>query len=116
VEAVTEQRNHIGSLDPGTLALLKDVAEATAEKTVKSFATMVGIDHSNPIQAQRSFAALRKLADRMDDDEHQADQEWTRRTRMRTQGIAGKAVMTAVGVSVLGAAHALWNGIVTLAK
>lgn len=109
------QQHHIGGLDAGTLALLKDVAEATAEKTVKSFATMVGIDHHNPIEAQRSFGALRKLADKFDDEEYLADQEWLRRTRLRLEGGFGKAMLTAIAVSVVGAAHALWSGITTLA-
>jgi hypothetical protein len=105
----TERRQHIQDLSPGTLALLRDLAEATSEKTVRNFATVIGVP-KDPIEAQEMMAALRKIAKRLDDPEVIADTDWTRRTRRRTEGAFGKAVAAAITVAVIGGLHALVAG------
>jgi hypothetical protein len=92
---------HVRGLSPGDVALLRDVAEAAAEKAVKSTFVALGLDPDDPINAQKNFVFLRNLAAAGEDPEAQADAQWLRRTRKRAEGIVGKAFTTAVGVTVL---------------
>src|SRR5262245_2233874 len=101
-----EGRINIGDLKPGDVALLRDVAEAAAEKAVNKTFIAMGLDPSEPLKAQRDFNFLRDL---VHDKELAADMSWLRRSRQRSEGIVGKAITTAVGLAVLGALHAIWE-------
>lgn len=109
-EEMPENRIHVGNLGPGDVALLKQVAEEAAHKAVQQTFKIMGMDIDNPINSQRDFAILREVAKRSSDPEDQADQVWVRQTRERMEGIFGKAVLTAIGLAVVGAAHTLWEG------
>ncbi len=106
----SQPHHQISRWSAGDVALFKDIADAAAEKAVEKTFTAMGLDPSDPIEAQRDFVVLRDLAKRANDPERRADDEWTRRTRLRMEGVFGKAVVTAVGLAVLGAAHALIEG------
>lgn len=47
--------------DDATKALINDVAEAAAEKTVRVTLTGLGVDHSNPLEAQADFHFIRAM-------------------------------------------------------
>lgn len=113
---MTENRIHLGNLGPGDVALLRNIAEEASQKAVDKTFMAMGLDPKDPITAQRDFGVLRYFAERMHDEQAQADRSWTRKTRLRMEGIVGKAILTAVAVSVIGAAHALWNGIKAAAR
>lgn len=106
----TDNRIHIGSLAPGDVALLRDIAEVVADKAVAKAFIAMGLDPEAPLDAQRDFSALRRLAVKMEDPEFAADQQWARNRRLLEKGVVGKAIITAIGLSVIGAAHALWTG------
>lgn len=86
---------HIGKLTPGDVALLKNIADEAAERTVKRFSTAMGIDPDDPMRAQRNM-------------------QWLDRTRERAEGMHGKIIMTALGVAVLSALQAAWVGARTM--
>jgi hypothetical protein len=110
---VIEDRIKIGDLSPGDVALLKDVAEAAAEKAVNKTLLAMGLDPSDPIKAQQDFSIMRYVGDKVREDEFKEDLAWVRRARKRSDGIIGKVLLTAVGLGVVGALHALWQGIKT---
>lgn len=85
----------IGDLSPGDIALLKNIADEAAERTVHRFSTAMGLDPHDPMTAQR-------------------DMQWVRKTRERYEGIHGKAIMTVLGIAVLSAIQALWVGVKTM--
>lgn len=85
-----DNRIHVGHLSPRDVALLKQIAEETAEKTVKRFATTMGIDPEDPMRAQKNM-------------------QWLDRTRELHQGAVGKAIYTAIGIAVLGALQTAWT-------
>lgn len=106
-----ETRIHLNGMTPGELALLRDIAEVVAEKTVEKTLTAIGLEPTDPIASQALFGALRKIATDAADPEKFKDDEWTRRWRTLTQGAFGKAFITAIGLAVYGGLHALWSGI-----
>jgi hypothetical protein len=104
-----QSRVHLGSrFTSGDVALFKDIADAAAERAVSKAFVAMGLDPSQPLVSQESFAVLRQLAG---DEGARADFAWLRRTRLRAEGIVGKALVSAVGIGVVGAGHALWTGI-----
>lgn len=106
----TEDRLHIGNLGPGDIALLRNVADEAAEKSVCGMLTAIGLDPKNPIESQACFVRLREM---VADPESRADNDWTRRTRRLTQGILGKGIMTAVALGVAGGCKAAWAAFVS---
>ncbi len=82
---------HVGDLSPGTIALLKNIADEAAERTVRRFSIAMGIDPNDPMRAQRNM-------------------QWLDRSRTRWEGAHGKALMTAIGIAVIGAGQAAWTG------
>lgn len=113
-----ESRIHIEGLSPAHVALLKQVAQEAAEKAangaVRGTLTALGIDVNNPISSQELFVAMRERAEEDKDPEFLADKRWVRRTRGITEGAFGKAIVTAVGVSIAGALHSIYIGIQTM--
>jgi|GEM_PF-3315123 len=110
-----EGQMHSDGLRPRDVAIMKDVAEQASKQAVESALIAVGIDTRNPIDAQKNFGVLRELADKMRDPEFLADIGWVRRTRRHSEGMVGKALLTAMGLAVIAAAHAIWVGVKALA-
>lgn len=104
-------RIHVEGLKPGDVALLRDIAESAAEKAVKKTFEVMGLDPEQPIKAQRDFALMRDLTNRLRDRETAADLQWVRRTRLRSEGMIGKILTTAIGVAVVGALHTFWTAL-----
>lgn len=90
-----ESRIIVGDLKPGDIAILKQVADEAATQAVKKTFIAMGLDPEDPIEAQ-------------------ADMVWLRNTRERCEGVEGKAVMTAVGLFVVGSLAAFWAGFKSL--
>ena len=88
-------RIRIGDLGPGDVALLKNIADEAAERTVRRYSTAMGIDPDDPLRAQRNM-------------------QWLDKTRERYEGIHGKVIITAIGIAVAGAAQAAWAGFKTI--
>lgn len=124
---MSESRIHVGDLKPGDIALIKQVAQEAAEKaaergaervaeeTVRRTLTVLGIDVTDPISAQRDFAFLRDQVSRSRDEDLIADAAFLRATRQRCEGTTAKimapAFATLLGVLFLGAMTSLWHGI-----
>lgn len=103
-----ENRIHIGSLGPGDIALLRNVADEAAAKSVHGMMTGIGLDPNNPIESQKCFVRLREM---VADPESRTDMDWTRRTRKRTEGVFGKAILTLVALATLSAFQTMWLGL-----
>lgn len=106
-----ESRINVGDLKPGDIALLKDIAEAAAERAVKMTFIAMGLDPADPIAAQRDFSFLRDMTVRTRDPAFNDDMNWVRRTRVRWDGMLGKVLVGVFGIAALGGLHALWDGI-----
>lgn len=109
-----ENRLHLGNLGPLDVALLKQVATEAAEASTRKWLTIMGLDPNHPIQSQAAFAALREMSGKATDPELAADRVWTRRTRLRFEGAFGRVVAAALTISVVGAAHAAYAGILAM--
>jgi hypothetical protein len=106
-----EDRIRIGELSPGDVALLKDVADAAAEATVRRMLIAMGLDPNNPINAQEDFSLMRYVNDKVRDPEFKQDLAWVRRARKASEGIFGKIMLTAVGIAVAGGLTTFWQGL-----
>lgn len=113
-EEMSENRIHLGNLGPGDVALLKQVAEEAAERAVHRTFMAMGMDLDDPLRSQRDFAILRDFSEKVSDSEYRADLMWVRQTRTRMDGMLGKAVLTAVGIAVVGAAHTIYAGAMSI--
>jgi hypothetical protein len=102
---------YVQGLKPSDVALLQQVATEAANQAVTSTFTRMGLDPAEPLVSQAIFAKLREMAQ---DEELPADFDWTRRTRTRMEGMLGKALLTAVALAVVGAAHTAWAGVKAL--
>lgn len=109
-----EDRIKIGDLSPGDVALLKDVAEAAAEKAVQKCLVAVGINPHDPIKTQEEFSIMRYVGDKVQTPEFKEDLAWLRSTRLRSQGVFGKAILTAVAIAVAGGINAFVQGLKAL--
>lgn len=106
-----ERCSFIQGLKPADVALFRSVAREASENAVNGILMKMGLDPHQPLVSQEIFAALRKLSK---DDEIPADLDWVRRTRLRTEGVFGKALIAAVAVGVVSGMHAAWAGIVAM--
>jgi uncharacterized protein Yka (UPF0111/DUF47 family) len=75
---------------------LVNIAEAAAKKAVEQTLTTLGFDLADPIRAQGQMAALRILAERVDDEEHQADQQFTRNLRKTFETVTETGIKSVV--------------------
>lgn len=89
---MSEGRIHIEGLKPADVALLKMVAVEAATQAVTQTLTAMGLDPTKPFDAQK-------------------DMMWLRSTRERCEGTIGKALLTVVGLLVVGTVAALWTGV-----
>lgn len=95
VGTMSDSRIHIGDLRPADIALLKNVATEAAELAVAKTFVAMGIDPAKPLEAQKNM-------------------QWVTSTRERCEGTIGKALLTIIGLLVLGGCTALWAGIKAL--
>jgi hypothetical protein len=91
-------------------ALLERIAAAAAERAVKDTLTQLGIDHSQPIEAQRDFLALREIRQLITDNQFQADLMHLRNWRKTMEGVKSKGYLTFIGLVVTSLMAALWIG------
>jgi hypothetical protein len=73
-------------------ALTRVIAKEAAKQAVDELMTRLGIDNANPLDMQR-------------------DMQWLRDTRVGSEKIKEKGVLTLIGAAVLGAATIIWIGI-----
>lgn len=73
-------------------ALTRAIAKEAAKQAVDELMTRLGIDNANPLDMQR-------------------DMQWLRDTRVGSEKIKEKGVLTLIGAAVLGGAAILWVGV-----
>jgi hypothetical protein len=89
-------------LEPGAHQDQVNRAEAAAQRAVERTLTMLGFDLTDPIKAQGQMAALRILAERVDDKEFMADAAFTRNLRNRFEVVTETGIKAAVRWAVGG--------------
>ena len=89
---------------------LQLIAETAARSAVNETFTKLGIDISNPIQAQREFAVISELRHLIDDKEFQADLAHLRKWRTAVESAQKTTFLAIVGVLATGALAAFWLG------
>lgn len=88
-----------------------DDIEQAAERAVRATLLTIGIDVSNPLQAQRDFAVMREVGRLAMDAEFRKDLEHTRRWRLSMEAAQSKGFLTIVGLVVTGTATAFFVGL-----
>jgi hypothetical protein len=95
---------------------LKEIAEAAAERTIRKTLLLIGVDVSQPIEAQETFGVLRDVARMARDADFRKDLEHARTSRLLWESVRDKGIMTAVGLLIAGIAAALWAGFKNMLK
>jgi hypothetical protein len=88
-----------------------DDIERAAERAVRATLLTIGIDVSNPLQAQREFAVVREIGRLAMDAEFRKDLEHARRWRLAMEAAQSKGFLTVIGLVVTGTATALFVGL-----
>lgn len=101
----------MAELDASTELLIRKVADDAARRAVASTLTTLGVDHTNPLETQRDFAALRNLRELIGEDEFRRDLAYLRSLRQGLDAVKSRGVLTVVGLLVVGFCAALWAGI-----
>lgn len=73
-------------------ALTRVIAKEAAKEAVDELMTRLGVDNASPLDMQR-------------------DMQWLRDTRVGTEKIREKGVLTLIGAAVIGGAAVVWLGI-----
>lgn len=97
--------------EQSTEALIRQVAEEAARRSVQSTLTTLGIDHNNPIEIQQDMASLRELRALLHDEETRKDLAYLRSWRIAMSKVQHRGIFTLVGVAVAGLCAALWAGV-----
>jgi hypothetical protein len=92
------------------MADTNDTVELVAQRAVEGVLQRLGIDTSNPIQAQADFQRLRAFRKMLEDEEFQADLVFMRRWRVNSEKITDTGMRTFVRVAVSGALGLLLLG------
>lgn len=92
----------MSTYDPETRALMKEIATEAAEEAVHRTLMTMGIDSSDPIEAQKDMMALRELRELIDDPEFQKDMMHLRRWRLNMNSIESKGFLAACGMAITG--------------
>lgn len=79
--------------DPGSHDQI-NIADRAAQKAVESMLITLGLDISEPIVAQKQFAALRRIADMFDDDDYMSDMAFLRRLRVNVSIASDTGIRT----------------------
>ena len=85
--------------------------EQAAERAVRATLLTIGIDVSNPLEAQRDFAIMREIGRIAMDAEFRKDLEHARRWRLAMEAAQSRGFLTIVGMVVAGTATALVVGL-----
>ena len=88
-----------------------DDIEQAAERAVRATLLTIGIDVTNPLQAQRDFAIMREIGRLAMDAEFRKDLEHARRWRLAMEAAQSKGFLTVVGLIVTGTATAFVVGL-----
>ena len=83
-------------------ALIEQIAQMTASRAVEKTLISIGVDHNNPIEAQRDMAALRDLRDLIEDEEFRKDLLHLRRWRRTMDNVESKGVFATLGLVAAG--------------
>jgi hypothetical protein len=100
----------MSELDLETQALVRQMADESAERAVKRTLTALGIDHNRPLEVQKDLAALRELRELVTDGEYQKDMVHLRTWRRTMDQVKSKGIMTAIGFFVIGFVAFVLNG------
>jgi hypothetical protein len=90
---------------------LEAVAKQAATETLRGHLTALGIDASDPFEAQKDFQALREMRKLFSDGEIQKDFIHLRQWRLRMEKVRTKGLLTAVGIVTAGIVAAVWTGL-----
>lgn len=85
-----------------TQAELQDIAETAAQKAVTHTLLTLGIDATDPIQAQQDFMALREVRAMIRDPNFQANMAHVDRWRKSAEALQSKSFLTIIGILVTG--------------
>jgi len=91
MSADNEERLHIGGMRARDAALMKQLVKEGTSEALDEFAIKFGIDPKDPLRWQRNMQFLDK-------------------TRERSEGLFGKAILGAITIAVAGAMHTMWVG------
>jgi hypothetical protein len=97
-------------------AHIADIAEAAAERAVQKTFLLIGIDLTDPIGAQHTFATLHDVARMAHDEEFRRDLEHIRAWRKLWENVRDKSLMAVIGLVVTAVAGALWVGFRNMVK
>jgi hypothetical protein len=73
---------------------LQVIADNAAKKAVEGMLTTLGLDVSEPIVAQKQFAALRRIADMFDDEDYKMDMSFLRSLRSNVGKVTDTGLRT----------------------
>lgn len=79
-------------MDAETKALMQNISEEAAFKAVNRTLTALGVDHENPLETQRDFAAMHEVRELLSDDEFRKDMLHIRKWRMVMERVEGKGI------------------------
>lgn len=91
---------------------LEALIQDCARKAVADVLMLIGVDATNPIKAQATFASLREIADLYSDPEFRSDLTELRAWRKSMSSVKSKGVLTIVGLIVTGVGLLIWQAIV----
>jgi len=100
-----------GKLDKETMEVLEKLAERAAEHAIKKVLLNLGIDTTNTLESQDTFAAMREVKDLIHDDDFRRDLYAIRDWRKGMADIKSKTLWAVISVILLGLATAAWQGI-----
>lgn len=96
------------------MSVTTDDLEQAAERAVHATLLTIGIDVTNPLQAQRDFAIMREIGRLAMDAEFRKDLEHARRWRLAMEAAQSRSFLTIVGLIVTGTATAFVVGLQTI--
>lgn len=85
-------------------------ADRAAKRTVEEMLVSIGIDPSNPLEAQRNAAFLAELRKTAMDTEFQNDMKYLRAWRTQMEGIKRHGTFVLIGIIIAGLCAAFWLG------
>ena len=100
-------------MDAETKLLVKDVAEEAATEAVQRTLLTLGVDVTDPIEAQKDMSALRELRALVEDEDFRKDLAHLRRWRLHMNSIESKGLLAALGLFVMGFIAFMWYGMKT---
>lgn len=98
-------------MDEATKALIERTASSAATQAVHSTLISLGIDPSEPIEAQKDLATLRELRIMLRDPEYAKDLEHLRRWRVNVEAVQQKGFIAALSFIFLGGVALLLAGV-----